>query len=144
MIPSSAEGIAFAKHIPEFQAVVAFRRLGELRELAVAPVVVTAVHDHAADGSAMAADPLGGRFHHDVGAEFQGPYEIATGAESIVYDQGQVILFGQGHKFLEIGNVQPRVADGLQVDCFGALGDRRGKGGGIVAIHPHGAHAEAR
>jgi hypothetical protein len=63
-----AEGPAAAEDLPEVQAVVARRRIGEQRELAVAPVELAGVDDDAADRGAVAADPLGGRLDDDVGA----------------------------------------------------------------------------
>ena len=39
---------------------ISFGRFGELREFSIAPVIIAAIDDHAADGGAMAADPFGG------------------------------------------------------------------------------------
>ena len=43
----------------------------------------------------------------------------------------------------QVGDGQLGVADRLQVDDLGALGDRLGKGLRLVAVHPHGPDAHA-
>ena len=75
-----------AERLPELEAVVALGRLDHLREpLAVlAPVELAAVDDDAADGRAVAADPLGRRVHHNVGAVLDGADEIATRTKGVV------------------------------------------------------------
>jgi hypothetical protein len=64
MLPNWA---VLAEGLPEIQAVVARSRFGEQRKAAVAPVEGAGIDDHAADGGAVTADPLGRRLHHDVG-----------------------------------------------------------------------------
>ena len=82
----------------------------------------------------MSADPLGSGFYYNVGAEFQWPYEVSAGTKSIVYDQWKVILFCKRHKFLEVGDVQPWIANGLQVDRLCIFIDERHKAFHIVAV----------
>ena len=90
----------------------------------------------------MAADPFGGGFYNDIGAKLQGPGEITAGAESIVHDQWQVIVFGQRNKFFKIRNVQPGVADGLQINGLGVLVDQRHEAVHIIAVGKAGFDAE--
>ena len=73
----------------------------------------------------MPADPLGGRMHDDVRPVVDRPAEGAGGAEGVVHDQrdsGRVGDVGQG---LEVGYVEPGVADGLDEEEAGAAVDGR-------------------
>lgn len=73
-----------AKGLPELEAVVAVRGLRHLREAAVVPLELAAVDDDAADGGAVAADPLGGGVDDDVGAVLDGADEVASRAKGVV------------------------------------------------------------
>ena len=55
------------------------------------PVEFAGVHDDAAQGGAVAAQELGGRVDHDIGAMRNGTDEIGR-AEGVVDDQGQTCL----------------------------------------------------
>ena len=68
-----------AEGLVEDDAVVAGRGRGELGELAVAPVELARLDDHAAHGRAVAADVLGRRVHHDVGAPLDRPAQVRRG-----------------------------------------------------------------
>lgn len=57
--------------------------LGEARAVGT-PVELAGIDDDAADGGAVAADPLGRRMDNDVGAVVDGAREVATRAEGIV------------------------------------------------------------
>src|SRR5262245_43343482 len=46
---------------PELQPVIARVRLGEFGELAIVPLELSAIDDHATDGSSVSANVLGGR-----------------------------------------------------------------------------------
>ena len=50
----------------------------------LAPVEVAAVDNDAADGGAVAADPLGGAMDDDIGAVGDGAAEETSGAECVV------------------------------------------------------------
>lgn len=71
---------------PELQAVVALRGLDELGEAGgvLAPVELAAVDDDAADGGAVAADPLGCALDDDIRAVVDRADEVAAGTEGVV------------------------------------------------------------
>ena len=74
------------KCLPELEAVVALGGLDKLREArgVGAPVKLAAVDNDAADGGAVAANPLGGRVHDNVGAMVDGAQEVTTSAKCVV------------------------------------------------------------
>lgn len=65
---------------------VALGGLDELGEAGavLAPVELARVDDDAADGCAVAADPLGGRVDDNVGAVVDGSDEVTASAKGIV------------------------------------------------------------
>lgn len=65
---------------------VAVRGLVELRESGgvLAPVELARVDNDAANGGAVAADPLGGRVDDDVGAVLDGSDKVATSTKGVV------------------------------------------------------------
>ncbi len=88
---------------------------GDVRVMAFVPRKLAAVDDHAADGSAVAADELGGGVHHDVRAMLDRPAEVG-GREGVVNHQRHVGIMGDlGHCF-DIEHVHARIADGLGVE----------------------------
>jgi len=58
---------------PVPKTMVAGIRICELGKLSPGPVEVPGVHDHAANGVAMAVDELGGRFCDNIGSVVQRP-----------------------------------------------------------------------
>jgi hypothetical protein len=58
-------------------------------------------------------------FDNDVGAEIDGAAQITTGAEGVVYDQRNAVGVGDLRQCLEVGDVEARVADGLDIDRLG-------------------------
>src|SRR5207245_7734099 len=68
-----------AEGLVEDDAVVAGRGRGELGELAVAPVELAGLDDHAAHRGAVPADVFRRRVHDDVRAPFDGPAEVWRG-----------------------------------------------------------------
>ena len=110
--------VAHARHVaqrvPVHQPVVARVRLGELRELPVVPLELARIHDHAADGGAVAADVLRGRGGQDVRAVVDRPHQ--PDADGVVHDQRDAVLVRDLRDGLEVRHVQLRIADGLDVD----------------------------
>src|SRR5690606_6680973 len=104
--------------VGEHQPVVAGGRFGEQRELAVAPVELPGVDDHASDGGAVSADPLGRRLDDDVGAPVDRPAQVAGGAERVVHHQGDAVAVSDVGEGLEVGDVVLGVADRLHVNGF--------------------------
>ena len=78
------------------------RRIGriEILELAVAPIVVAAVHDDATNGSAVSANELGGGVRDDVRAPFKRAEEIRR-SKGVIDKQDQLVLVGDLRNFLE-------------------------------------------
>src|SRR5262245_19697909 len=122
---------------------IALTGFGKLRELSISPVIVSSVNDHPTDTVAMTPDPFCGRFNDDVGTMFQGTKQIAGGAECIVDDQRQIIFLGEVREFLEIGDIQPGIADGLKVKCLCVLVDMLHETLRVVAIGKTNLDAEA-
>ena len=159
-----------AEGLPELEPVVALGRLNELRESrrVLAPVELARVDDDAADGGAVAADPLGGRVDDDVCAVVDGADEVAPGAKGVVdlpskvsaqqaqkhscedgrggdpYDQRHALVMRRLGNGLEVGHVVARVADGLEVDGLGLVVDGGGDVLGAVALDELGGDAQAR
>ena len=116
-----------AELLVEDDAVIAGIGFGQHRKLAgAAPVEPAAVDDHAADGDAMAADPFGGRIHHDVGAELDRPAEIGR-REGVVDQQRDLRVV---RDLRDLGNIQhfeAGIADGLADHQPGIGPDRSAK-----------------
>ena len=78
-----------AELLGEVDAVIAGIGLRQRRKLARRlPVEAAAVDQHAADGDAMAAQPLGRRMHDDIGAVLERPAQVGRG-EGVVDHQRQ-------------------------------------------------------
>ena len=127
---------------------VPLRRAVDLRELAVRPVVVAAVDDHAAHGRAVAVDPLRRGVHDDVRAPLEGVAEVACRAERVVDDEGDVALPGQRSQPFEVGYGAGRVAHALDVECPRAAVDQLperlgGLGRGDAAVDAEVAQRDA-
>ncbi len=78
--------------LPEFQAVIARVRFGELGEFAVSPVEFSGIDDDAADGGAVTADELRRRCGQDVGPVVDRFHEAH--ADRVVHDEGDPRLMG--------------------------------------------------
>ena len=104
---------------------VALRRTVDLRELAVAPVVVAAVHDHAAHGRAVSVDPLRRRIDDNVGTPFEGVAEVSRRTERVVHYQRHVASAGHGAQPLQVGHVAGRVTHALDVEGLRTVVDER-------------------
>src|SRR5690625_5215808 len=102
------------------------------------------IDKHAANGCAVAANPLGGRFNHNVGAVIYGAAQIAAGTEGVVDDQRQAVLFGQRGKAFKVGNVKGRVADAFGVNAARLVIDLLFKGGRVIVLDNAHLDAQAR
>ena len=132
-----------ADRFVELQTVIAFRRLGEERKLAVAPIERSGIDDDAAHRGAVPADPLGCGFYDDGCAVVEGTAKIARAAEGVIDDQRNAVFAGDGGDGLEVGHVERRVADRLHVERLRVAVDSAAKRLGIVAIHKLHLDAEA-
>jgi len=86
----------------------------------------------AGDHRAMAADELGGRLHHDVGAPLDRPAEHGRGEGVVDYERQPIRVRGLGPG-REVGHVAQRIADRLGKQCPRLGPDRRTNGVEIVA-----------
>ena len=89
----------------------------------------------------MAADELGSRVHHDVCAVLDGTDEV-RGAESIINDQRQAVLVGDGGNGVDIRDITVGVAQRLQIHSLGVGLDRGLHLCKVVGIHEGGVDAE--
>ena len=93
--------------------------IDEIREASRSlPVEVAAVDDDAPDRGAMAADELGGRVDHDIGAPLDRPAERGRGA-GIVDHQRQPVLVSDAGKGFDIDHVELGIAQRLGVNGLG-------------------------
>ena len=84
----------------------------------------------------MAADVLGQRVDHDIGAVIEGAAQHWRG-DGVVDDQRHAMLVGDLGQTLEIDDVAGRIADGLAEDGAGLVIDQRLEAGEII----EGRHA---
>ena len=100
------------ERLVELQTVVGRRRIRDDREPPVGPVERARLDDDPADAGAVAADELGRRVDHDVGAPLDRAAQVRR-RERVVDDQRQVVLVRDGRHGLDVQDVPARVADGL-------------------------------
>src|SRR5215469_3773021 len=130
-----------AKGLIEADAMVALARLEQLRECSAIPWKSAAVDDHAADGSPVATDELGGRVQDDVGAVLDGPAKIGRG-EGVVDHEGKICLVGDRRNSFDVQNAQQRIADGFAIDDAGTRCDGTAEVFWVVRIDEGGVDTE--
>jgi hypothetical protein len=81
-------------------------RLGHHREPPVVVGEAARLDDDAGDGHAVAADELGRRVHHDVGAPLDRPAQVGRG-EGVVDHQRDAVLGGHRCHSLDVEHVGP-------------------------------------
>ncbi len=104
----------FPKASQYLQTMVAGIRIGELGKLSPGPVEVPGVHDHAANGVAVAVDELGGRFCDNISTVVQRPGQ--SHSSRVVDHKRNLIPVSDLCQEPEIGNIQLGVADSLGID----------------------------
>ena len=129
-----AQNAGGSEGVPEPEAVVPGRRLGEDGVLAVVPVHGSAVDDHAADGGSVAADPLGGGLDDDVGAVPEGLAHVPAAAEGVVADERDAVLGRDGLERAEVRDGEAGVTDGLHVEGLGVGVDEGLERRGLVVL----------
>ena len=87
---------------------------GEREAAGGLPVELASIHNHTADGRAMAADELGGRFHDDVSTPLDGPRQ-KRGSRGIVDHQRHPGLVRDACQAFKIGDVELGIAQGLGI-----------------------------
>src|SRR6266566_7871246 len=85
-------------------------------------VEAAAVHDDAANTRAVTADPLRRRMQHDVRAVLDRPAEERS-CEGIVDDERYSCRVRDVGDGAQIGYIEPRISDGLDVNSFCRLVD---------------------
>lgn len=73
--------------------------------------------DDASNRRAVAADPLGDRLNDNVGAELEGADEVASAAEGVVDDEGDLVLVGEGLWGYCFGSVRLTLRLRAQLGC---------------------------
>ena len=66
----------------------------------------------------MAADELGGRVHHDVGAVLERVAQVGAG-QGVVHDEGDLVLVRDGRHPGKVEDVSLGIAYGLGLDRLG-------------------------
>lgn len=134
-----------AEGLVELESVVTLGGLVELREAVgvLAPVELARVDDYTGNGSAVAANPLGGGGNDDIGTVVNGAGKEAGSTKGVVDNKGNTGIVGDLGNGLEVGDVVAGVANGLDVDGLGLLVDGGSNGSWIVAVDKLGLDAEA-
>lgn len=154
--------------LPELQSVVALGGLDELWEAGgvLAPVKLTAVDDHAADGGAVTTDPLGCALDDDVRTVVNGTGEVAAGTEGVVnlrshrtvshdlvwlqpirertYHEGNTLVMCHLRDGLKIGHIIAGVTNSLNIHSLGAIINSSCDILGLVAIDKLSSYTQAR
>jgi hypothetical protein len=94
------------------------------------PGELAGIDDHAADAVAVAAEVLGQRMHHDVGAVLEGTAQVGRG-HRVVHDQRHAGVMGDLRQGGKVDHVAQRVADGFAEDRLGAAVDQRLEDSGL-------------
>ena len=133
-----------AELLVEDDAVIAGIGLGQQGEFAgCAPVETAAVDDRAADRNAMAADPFGGRMHHDVGAELDGLAEVRRG-KGVVDQQRNFRRMCDLGNLGDVEHFEAGIADGFTDHEPRVWPDRGAESLEVARLHERRRDAEAR
>ena len=103
---------SLAKLLSVAHAVIALIRLAQLGILAIVPVKVAAVDDHAAHHAGMAVQILGGGMGDDIRAELEGTAQNGR-SEGVVHDQGHIVAVSQLGIGFDIQHRQRGIGDGF-------------------------------
>mmetsp|Transcript_38070 Transcript_38070/g.72986 ORF Transcript_38070/g.72986 Transcript_38070/m.72986 type:complete len:220 (+) Transcript_38070:739-1398(+) len=139
-----AHGIARAKRVPVHQPVVPGGGLSEAGEAALGPVEGARVHDDAADGVAVTANPLGAGLHDDVSTVLDGLANIAATSEGVVAHKRNLVFGGKSLQTRKVRDVVLGVTNGLHVYRLGLVINQTFKVVGVVSIHKARLNAHAR
>ena len=123
------------------QAVVARVRLSEFGVAPVRPIKLAAIHNHAAEAGAVAADVLSGRVNNDVGPVLKRLPEIRRHGGR-VNDDDDARRVGDSGDLLQIKHIELRVADQFEEKGFGAPINRLAEPVEVAAIHKARGNAE--
>ena len=106
-----------AEHLAEHHAVITRAGPGDGGVFIgmIGPRELAAIHDDAADGGAVAAQKLGGRVDHDIGAVLDRAAEIRR-SHGVIDNQRHAGFVGDGRNLFDIQHVHARIGDGLAVD----------------------------
>ena len=126
-----------------YQAVIRRVRFGKVRKASAGPVKIAAIHNHAADGCAAAAQKLGRAVGDNMRAPFKRPTQIRRG-KRVVDHHRDMMRLGNGRHFLKGENRNIRVAQGLAIDNFGIGLDGLFKFFRLGRVYKGRANAHAR
>ena len=100
---------------------VALRRTINLWELAVCPVIVSAIDDNTAHSCAVTINPLRSRINHNVCAPIEWVAQKASRTKGVIHHKWHILTLRHLCQCLQIGHVAGRVAHTLGVDALGIL-----------------------
>ncbi len=118
------------------------RRLHDPGEVPVVEGEAPALHDHPGDDGAVAADELGCRVDHDVGAMLDGPAQVGRG-KGVVHHQRHPEAVSHLGRHSDVEHVALGIADRLPVDQLGAGGNGRLDGVRVVDVDEGDVDAHA-
>jgi len=101
-----------------YQAVIRRVRFGKIRKAPTGPIKIAAIHNHAADGGAVAAQKLGRAMGHNMRTPLERPAQIRRGKRVIDHHRN-IVGLGNGRYFIKGKDRNIRVAQGLAIDNFG-------------------------
>ena len=104
---------------------IALRRTINLWELAVCPVIVSAIDDNTAHSCAVTIYPLGSRINHDVCAPIEWVTQEASRTKGVIHHKWHILTLRHLCQRLQIGHVAGRVAHTLGVDALGLVVNQR-------------------
>mmetsp|Transcript_7550 Transcript_7550/g.30305 ORF Transcript_7550/g.30305 Transcript_7550/m.30305 type:complete len:383 (+) Transcript_7550:310-1458(+) len=123
-----------AESVPKLQSMVARRRISHHWVLTVVPVHRTAVDDDAADGGAVAADPLRRAFNHDIRAVLERLTHVSASTERVVANQRNPRLLSDRLQLGKVRHRKSRIPNRLHVQRLRVRVDLRLKARRIVVL----------
>ena len=122
---------------------VTARRLGHLRKSSVVPRKLPRFDEDAAHRRAVSAEVLRHGMNDDVRAMLERPAEVGRSQRVVDHERNACVVrdLRDGG---EVGDVELRIADGLDVDSLGVVANRRPEVRGIVAVDERRLDAELR
>ena len=111
--------------------------------LVLRPRELARVDDRAADAGAVAAEVLGQRVHHDVGAMLDRPAQVRRG-HGVVDDQRHAVVVRDLGDGRDVGHVAGRVAQRFDEHGLGPVVDQLFEAGRVAVVGKTRGDAELR
>ena len=107
------------------------------------PVKIAAVHDDAADGSAVASDKLCGGMYHDIGAVLNGTDQIRC-RKGGIHHQRNMMPVGNFRQVLQVCQVGVGISQGLHENRLGVVLNRRLERALLLRVHKSSGNAAGK